>query len=88
MSKKPIFSPIFLVLEGSLVVQMVSKVVGNGLETYLLTFGAHKHPLWTMLGSFLGHFGPILGLFWAIFSPKWTKNGGSGAQKGVPEGPK
>ena len=65
---------------------MVSKVVGNGLETYFLTFGAHKHPLWTILGSFLGHFGPILAPFWAVFGPKWTKNGGSGAQKGVPEG--
>ena len=75
-------------LEGSLVAQMVSKQVGNGLEAYLLTFGAHKYPLWTILGSFLVHFGPILAPFWAIFGPKWTKNGGSGAKKGVPEGPK
>ena len=78
----------FWVLEGSLVAQLVSEVVGNGLETHLLTFGAHRHPLWTILEPFLGHFGTILAPFWAIFSPKWTKNGGSGAQKVVPNGPK
>ena len=70
----------FWVLEGSLVAQLVSKVVGNGLETYLLTFGTHRHPLWTILGSFLGHFGPILAPFSAQNGPKM---GGPGPKKGT-----
>ena len=83
MSKKLIFSPIFLDLDGSLVAQMVSKQVGNGLETYLLTFGTQKYQLWTILGSFLVHFGPILAPFWAIFlGPKCTKKVGLGPKKG------
>ena len=61
----------FWVLEGSLAAQLVSKVVGNGLETYFLTFGAHRHPLWTILGTFW----VILGLFWPLFGPFSAQNG-------------
>ena len=86
--QKTVFFAYFSVLEGSQAVQLVSKQVGNGLETCLLTFGAHKHPLCINTGPFLGHFGPKLVPFLAHFGPKWTKNRGSGAQKGVPEGPK
>ena len=87
MSKKPIFFTYFSDLEGSLVAQMVTKQVGNGLETYLPT--VYKYTLWTSFLSLLDHSGLLFGPpFWAIFGPKWTKNWGSGAQKGVAESPK
>ena len=79
-------------LEGSLVAQMVSKQVGSGLETYLLTFGAHKYPLWTILGSFLVHFGPILapflGRFWTKMDQKWGVQGPKSGPRGSKMGPK
>ena len=77
-----------MVLEGSLVVRLAAKVVGNGLEAYFLTFGAREHPPWTILGSFGGNFGLFWAPFWPFLAHFGTNNGGYGGQKGVPEGPK
>ena len=90
--QKTDFSTHFWVLEGSLVVQLVSKVVGNGLETHLLTFASLRHPLWTILGvifgSFWAYFGPFLGHFQPKMDQKWGVRGPKRGPRGSKMAPK